>query len=102
MHKSLLSMFDLTGKVAIVTGASRGLGVSFARGLAKAGCDVALVARNLDQLRQVAGEIEKFGHRALPICADVCRPQDVEQMIEQTMREFGRLDILVNNAGISA
>lgn len=102
MDQTLLSMFDLTGKAAIVTGASRGLGVSFARGLAKAGCDVTLAARNLDQLRQVAAEIEKFGHRALPIRADVCRAEDVERMVEQTLAEFGRLDILVNNAGISA
>ena len=102
MDATLLSMFDLTGKAAIVTGASRGLGVSFARGLAKAGCDVALAARNLEQLREVAAEIEKLGHRALPLRADVCRPQDVEQMVEQTLAAFGRLDILVNNAGISA
>lgn len=102
MDQSLISMFDLTGKAAIVTGASRGLGVSFARGLAKAGCDVAIAARNLDQLRQVAAELEKFGHRAVPIRADICRQEDVEQMVEQTLGEFGRIDILVNNAGISA
>lgn len=102
MDSTLLSMFDLTGKAAIVTGASRGLGVSFARGLAKAGCDVALAARNLDQMRQVGAEIEKFGHRALPIRADVRRQEDVERVVEQTIAAFGRLDILVNNAGISA
>jgi NAD(P)-dependent dehydrogenase (short-subunit alcohol dehydrogenase family) len=102
MDQSLLSMFDLTGKVAIVTGASRGLGVSFARGLAKAGCDLALAARNLDPLRQVAAELAPYGHRVLPLRADVCIEQDVEQLVAQTQREFGRLDILVNNAGISA
>ncbi|MGH9649896.1 MAG: SDR family NAD(P)-dependent oxidoreductase, partial [Terriglobales bacterium] len=99
MDSTLLSMFDLTGKAAIVTGASRGLGVSFARGLAKAGCDVAIAARNFDQLRQVAEELAAFGTRVVPIRADVCRAQDVEQMVEQTLAAFGRLDILVTNAG---
>ena len=95
-------MFDLTGKVAIVTGASRGLGVSFARGLAKAGCEVAIAARNFGQLKQVAGELEMHGHRVVPIKADVCNPHDVEKMVERTLGELGRIDILVNNAGISA
>jgi 2-deoxy-D-gluconate 3-dehydrogenase len=102
MDSNLLSMFDLTGKAAIVTGASRGLGVSFARGLAKAGCNVALAARNVDQLRRTAVELAAFGTRVIPIRADVCRAEDVERMVEQTLAEFGRLDILVNNAGISA
>lgn len=102
MDQSLLSMFDLTGKVAIVTGASRGLGVSFARGLAKAGCEVAIAARSFGQLKQVAGELEIHGKRIVPIKADVCDPHDVEKMVERTLGELGRIDILVNNAGISA
>src|SRR5574337_416943 len=84
MDSTLLSMFALAGKAAIVTGASRGLGVSFARGLAKAGCDVALAARSFEQLQQVETELKKFGTRVLPIRADVCRQEDVERMVEQT------------------
>lgn len=95
-------MFDLTGRVAVVTGASRGLGVSFARGLAKAGCDVAIAARNLAQLREVAGELERHGRRVLPIETDIRGQQDVEAMVARTVDEFGKIDILVNNAGISA
>ena len=102
MDSNLLSMFDLTGRVAVVTGASRGLGVSFARGLAKAGCDVAIAARDLAQLREVAGELEQYGQRVLPIETDICRQQDVKTMVARTVDEFGKIDILVNNAGISA
>lgn len=61
MHPSLLSLFDLAGKSAIVTGASRGLGVSLGRGLAKAGCDRTLAARNIDQAREVAADLEQYG-----------------------------------------
>lgn len=102
MDQSLFSMFDLSGKTALVTGVSRGLGVSFARGLAKAGCDLAIVARNLDPLKTVAKDLEQYGHRVVPVRADICNRQDVEKMVEQTLREFKRIDILVNNAGISA
>ena len=102
MDPSLASMFDLTGRVAVVTGASRGLGVSFARGLAKAGCDVAIAARDLAQLREVAGELEQHGRCVLPIETDICRHQDVEAMVARTVDECGKIDILVNNAGISA
>ncbi len=102
MHPTLLSLFDLTGKSAIVTGASRGLGVSFARGLAKAGCDLTLAARNIDQLRDVAADLEQYGHRVQSVKADVCQPDDVENMVARTVGEFGKVDILVNNAGTSA
>ncbi len=102
MHPTLLSLFDLTGKSAIVTGASRGLGVSFARGLAKAGCDLTLAARNIDQLRDVAADLEQYGHRVQSVKADVCQPDDVENMVTRTVGEFGKVDILVNNAGTSA
>lgn len=95
-------MFDLTGKVAIVTGASRGLGVTFARGLAKAGCDLAIAARNFDQLQEVARELLEYGRRVLPVRADISRGEDVEAMMALAAGEFGQIDILVNNAGISA
>jgi len=102
MDRSLLSMFDVTGKVAIVTGASRGLGISFARGLAKAGCHVTIAARNLEKLTHVAEELTTYGSKVIPIRADVCDRRDVERLVQQTLSEFGRIDILVNNAGISA
>ena len=95
-------MFDLTGRTAIVTGASRGLGVSFARGLVKAGCNVALAARNLDGLTKVADELKEVGPRVIPIRTDVRNLADVESMVRRVFNEFGRIDILVNNAGISA
>lgn len=102
MHPSLFSQFDLTGKAAIVTGASRGLGVSFARGLAKAGCDLIIAARDMERLRNVARDLEQHGRRVVPVQADICRQQDVESMMQRSITEFGRVDILVNNAGISA
>jgi gluconate 5-dehydrogenase len=102
MHPSLFSQFDLTGKAAIVTGASRGLGVSFARGLARAGCNLIIAARDLDRLRNVARDLEQYGRRVVPVPTDICRQQDVENMVQRSVAEFGKVDILVNNAGISA
>lgn len=102
MHPSLLSLFDLTGKSAIVTGASRGLGVSFARGLVKAGCDVTIAARSVEQLTEVAEALEEFGRRVVPVQGDIRNAVDAERMVARTAEEFGRVDILVNNAGISA
>ena len=102
MHPSLFSQFDLTGKAAIVTGASRGLGVSFARGLAKAGCDLIIAARDMDRLRDVARDLEQHGRRVVPVQTDICRQQDVESMVQRSVAEFDKVDILVNNAGISA
>ena len=95
-------MFDLTGKVAIITGASQGLGVSYARGLAKAGCDLVITARNTEKLQKVAAEVQQFGHRVVPIRMDVTVPKEVEEAVQQSLREFGHIDVLVNNAGISA
>jgi 2-dehydro-3-deoxy-D-gluconate 5-dehydrogenase len=99
MHESLRSVFDLTGKAAIVTGASRGLGVSFAQGLAKAGCDIAICARSFNELLQVAKELEAFGHKVVPIRADISRPDDAVNLIEETLQALGHIDVLVNNAG---
>jgi NAD(P)-dependent dehydrogenase (short-subunit alcohol dehydrogenase family) len=101
MHPSLFSQFDLTGKAAIVTGASRGLGVSFARGLVKAGCDLIVAARDMDKLEEVALDLEQHGRRVVPVQADVRRQHDVESMVQRSVTEFGKVDILINNAGIS-
>src|ERR1700687_2105673 len=92
--------FRLDGKVAIVTGASAGLGVAFALALAQAGADVSLAARRLDRLKRTMHLLEAEAHRTLIVEADVAKPEDCDRVVELTLSEFGRVDILVNNAGI--
>jgi NAD(P)-dependent dehydrogenase (short-subunit alcohol dehydrogenase family) len=94
-------MFQLTGKTAIVTGASRGIGEAIAKGFAEAGADAVLVSRNMAALEEVAKEIEKIGRKALPISADIGNLKEVKGIVERTLKVFPRIDILVNNAGIS-
>jgi NAD(P)-dependent dehydrogenase (short-subunit alcohol dehydrogenase family) len=89
--------FALTDKIAIVTGASRGIGKAIALGFAEAGADVAICSRNLDDLKPVAEEIEKLGRRAFPMAADVTKKDEIENFIADTVAKFGRIDILVNN-----
>ncbi len=93
-------LFDLSGRVAIVTGGGRGLGRTIALGLADHGADVVVVSRTLAQVEQVAGEIAARGRQALALQVDTSQRADVERMIERTLQGWGRLDILVNNAGI--
>ena len=93
--------FSLSGQVAVVTGASSGLGVTFAKALAEAGADLVLLARRRDRLQTLAAEIEASGRRALPIECDVVDEAGVEAAVAQTLEVFGRVDVLVNNAGIS-
>ena len=102
MHKSMMDMYDLTGKTAIVTGGSQGLGESFARGLAKAGCNLVLTARTFSKLEKAAEEMTRYGVKALPMQMDVNKREDIEAMVKETVDKFGKIDILVNNAGISA
>ncbi len=97
----LPKLFDLSGKVAIVTGASSGLGVVFSRALAGAGADVVVAARRADLLEKTAREIEGLGRRALAVPTDVTRPAEVDNLVSQTISKLGKVDILVNNAGTS-
>ena len=98
--RAVPDLFDLEGKVAIVTGASSGLGVAFAQGFAEAGADVALGARRVSKLGDTALLVEAAGRRALTVATDVSDPQSCTDLVALTMEEFGRVDILVNNAGI--
>jgi NAD(P)-dependent dehydrogenase (short-subunit alcohol dehydrogenase family) len=97
---SVLDRFRLDGKVAVVTGASSGLGVSFAQALAEAGADVALGARRVDRLADTAKLVEVAGRRSVAVGTDVTKPEDCNVLVQTAMSEFGRVDILVNNAGI--
>ena len=97
---SLLDRFALTGKVAIVTGASSGLGVAFARSLAEVGADVALGARRAERLAETAQLVRSSGRQALVVQTDVARQPDCQALVDAAMAEFGRVDILVNNAGV--
>ncbi len=97
---SVLERFSLAGKVAIVTGASSGLGVAFAQALAEAGADVALGARRLERLPVTAALVEGAGRRALTARTDVTLPEDCTALVEATVDAFGKVDILVNNAGV--
>ncbi|WP_020675835.1 3-oxoacyl-[acyl-carrier-protein] reductase [Geopsychrobacter electrodiphilus] len=91
----------LQGKVAIVTGASRGIGRCTALELARAGADLVVCARSVAPLQTLVTEIEGLGRKALAVVVDVVNPEDVSHLIDKTLKTFGRIDILVNNAGIT-
>ncbi|HET8561833.1 MAG TPA: 3-oxoacyl-ACP reductase family protein [Marmoricola sp.] len=97
---AVADLFDLTGRVAIVTGASSGLGVAFAQALAEAGADVALGARRADRLADTARLVERAGRRAVTVATDVSDPQACQALVDTAMTELGKVDVLVNNAGI--
>ena len=92
-------MFDLTGKVAIITGTSRGLGQYMGRALAKAGADLVITSRKLDALAEFKSEIESLGRKALPLQLDVRDYDRIQEMVDAAHSHYGRIDILVNNAG---
>jgi NAD(P)-dependent dehydrogenase (short-subunit alcohol dehydrogenase family) len=96
-----LNFFDLSGKVAIVTGGSRGLGRSMALALADGGAHVIIIDILISQAKEVAKEILRKGVESLAIKADVTKPREVQKMVSQVMKHFGRIDILINNAGIN-
>jgi 2-deoxy-D-gluconate 3-dehydrogenase len=93
------SLFDLTGKVAIVTGGGRGIGKSIALGLAEHGADVVVCSRTKKDLDQVVKEIEKLGRKGLALVLDLCQPSQFDGLVDDVKRAFGHIDILVNNAG---
>ena len=98
---SVLDKFRLDGKIAIVTGAGRGLGKAMAIGLAEAGADVAVTARSTHQIEETAEEIRKLGRRSLALTVDMMETAQLDSAVEQTVKTFGHVDILVNNAGIA-
>ena len=93
------SLFDLSGKVALVTGASRGLGQVFGRALARAGADLVITSRTRDSLLPFQAEIEALGRRAVPVPLDVRSHESIRRAIEDAHAAYGKIDILVNNAG---
>jgi len=98
----ILDRFKLTDRVALVTGASRGIGRGYAEALAEAGAHVVLAARSADELKELAHRLTRGERRALAVPTDVSRETDLDALVEATLQEFGRVDILVNNVGITA
>ncbi|GAA0851203.1 SDR family NAD(P)-dependent oxidoreductase [Streptosporangium amethystogenes subsp. fukuiense] len=96
----MLDRFRLDGKVAIVTGASSGLGVAFARGLAEAGADIVIGARRKDRLEETRALVEETGRRCVALATDVAKPEDCQALAEAAVAELGAVDILINNAGV--
>jgi NAD(P)-dependent dehydrogenase (short-subunit alcohol dehydrogenase family) len=94
-------LFDLRGKVALVTGGGRGIGKFISFGLAEAGADVAIGSRKVKNCQEVAEELKKLEVRTLAVECDMGKPGDIEEFVESAMATFGRIDILVNNAAIS-
>lgn len=94
-------LFDFTGKIVLVTGGSRGLGLSMVRGFAARGADVIIASRNLDSCEAAAEEVRAMGRRALAIAVHMGKWADIEALVEQSYAAFGKVDVLINNAGMS-
>ena len=96
----VLDRFRLDGKVAVITGASSGLGAAFATGLAEAGADIAICARRAEKLADTKRAVEALGRRCVAVTADVSKPEDCTRVVEETVSALGKVDVLVNNAGL--
>src|SRR3954463_11895983 len=96
----VLDLFKLDGKVAIVTGASSGLGVAFAEALADAGADIAICARRVEKLEETRKKVEASGRGCIAVSPGVAKPEDCTRLVEETVEQLGRVDVLINNAGI--
>ena len=97
---TVLDLFRLDGRVAVVTGASSGLGVAFAQAFAEAGADVVLGARRVEKMAHTASLVEQAGRRVYTRKTDVADPEQCDQLVDAAMAEFGRVDVLINNAGV--
>ena len=103
MNQSLpgIKQFDLRGRVAVITGGSKGLGLAMGSGLASAGANIVLVSRNLQEGQQAAQTLTKYGVKASAISADVSQQLQMEAMANDVLDTYGRIDILINSAGIN-
>jgi len=101
VSKTIKELFDLTGKTAIVTGGSRGIGKEMAEGLAQAGAGLMLCARREEWLSETVSEFRANNFRVESKICDVAKPEDVQSVVDETVEKFGKIDILINNAGIS-
>ena len=95
------NLFDLTGKVALITGTSRGLGQYMGRALARAGADLVITSRHLDSLKPFQQEVESLGRKAFPVELDVRDYESIQRMTKSALDHYGKIDILVNNAGLN-
>lgn len=96
---NVMKLFDLTGKTAIVTGGGRGLGQQIAEALAEAGANVVLCSRKVEACQEIAGQLAGLGVRTLALPCDITNPDDVKNVVSETISTFGTIDILVNNSG---
>lgn len=101
MSKHIKELFDLTGKTAIVTGGSRGIGREMAEGLAEAGANLMLCARRAEWLDETVGAFRDRGFNVEGVLCDVSKPEQVKSVVDQTVSKFGSVDVLINNAGVS-
>ncbi len=100
-NRNVKQLFDLSGRVAVITGGSIGLGRQMAEGLAEMGANLVLCARKKERCEEAAHELAKLGVKTLALGCDVKDPESVKQLIDSSVAQFGRIDILINNAGIS-
>lgn len=98
---TVLDLFSLKGKTAIITGGGRGLGAQIAQGFAEAGANIVLCSRKIEACEEVAVELAELGVQTLALACDVTKPEDIANVVSKTLKSFGQIDILVNNSGAS-